>query len=78
VLEKATEAFVARVEQYANVRDVNDNYNKGKAQHDFTLRPECRALGLTDDGLGEQLRGAFLGSMALPLLRGTNQVEVRV
>lgn len=78
VLEKATEAFVARVEKYANVRDVSDNYNKGKAQYDFRLRPEGRALGLTDEGLGQQLRGAFFGSLALRLLRGTNEVEVRV
>ena len=78
VLEKATEAFVARAEQFANVRDVSDNYNKGKAQYDFKLRPEGRALGLTDEELGEQLRGAFFGSLALRLLRGTNEIEVRV
>ena len=78
VLEKAAAAFVARVEQYANVRDVSDNYRRGKAQYDFRLRPEGRALGLTDEALGEQLRGAFFGSLALRLLRGTNEVEVRV
>lgn len=78
VLEKAAKDFVARVEKFANVRDVSDNYNKGKAQYDFRLRPEGRALGLTDEGLGEQLRGAFFGSLALRLLRGTNEVEVRV
>ena len=78
VLEKATEAFVDRVEKYANVRDVNDNYNKGKSQYDFRLRPEGRAMGLTDEGLGQQLRGAFFGSLALRLLRGTNEVDVLV
>jgi multidrug efflux pump subunit AcrB len=78
VLEKAAKAFAARVEKFANVRDVSDNYNKGKAQYDFRLRPEGRALGLTDEALGEQLRGAFFGSLALRLLRGTNEVEVRV
>ncbi|QDV68631.1 putative efflux pump membrane transporter TtgB [Rosistilla carotiformis] len=78
VLEKASEAFVSRVEQYSYVRDVNHNYNRGKAQYDFHLRPEGRALGLTDESLGEQLRGAFFGSLALRLLRGTNEVEVRV
>jgi len=57
---------------------VSDNYNKGKAQYDFRLRPEGRALGLTDEELGNQLRGAFFGSLALRLLRGTNEVEVRV
>ncbi|HBE71069.1 MAG TPA: AcrB/AcrD/AcrF family protein [Planctomycetaceae bacterium] len=78
VLEKASKDFVARVEQFANVRDVSDNYNKGKKQYEFELRPEGRALGLTDEALGEQLRGAFFGSLALRLLRGTNEVEVRV
>lgn len=78
VLEKASQAFVQRVESFANTRDVSDSYNKGKAQFDFRLRPEGRALGLTDEELGEQLRGAFFGSLALRLLRGTNENEVRV
>ncbi len=33
---------------------------------------------MTDQELGEQLRGAFFGSLALRLLRGTNEIEVRV
>ncbi|MCC9656237.1 efflux RND transporter permease subunit [Rhodopirellula halodulae] len=78
VLESAASAFVERVESYANVRDVSDNYNKGKTQYDFKLRPEGRSLGLTDEDLGEQLRGAFFGSLALRLIRGTNETEVRV
>ena len=78
VLERASQALVARCEQFANVRDVNDSYNRGKVQYDFRLRPEGRALGLTDEELGEQLRGAFFGSLALRLLRGTNEIEVRV
>lgn len=78
VLEKAAATFVERVEAYNNTRDVNDNYNTGKTQYDFRLTPEGRALGLTDEELGEQLRGAFFGSLALRLLRGTNEIEVRV
>ena len=78
VLEKASQAFLSRVKSFSNTRDVSDNYNKGKVQYDFHLRPEGRALGLTDEQLGEQLRGAFFGSLALRLLRGTNEVEVRV
>ncbi len=78
VLEQAAAAFLERVEQYSNVRDVNDNYNRGKSQYDFRLLPKGRALGLTDQELGNQLRGAFFGSLALRLLRGTNEIEVRV
>lgn len=78
VLEKASRALVERCEVFSNVRDINDSYNKGKIQYNFRLRPEGRALGLTDQELGRQLRGAFFGSLALRLLRGTNEFEVRV
>lgn len=77
-LELATAEFTEQVGAFENVRDVNDNYNRGKSQYDFELRPEGRALGLTDEGLGQQLRGAFYGSQALRILRGTNEVEVLV
>ena len=78
VLEQVTQALVQRVGEYGNTRDVSDNYNKGKSQIGFTLRPEARTLGFTAREVGEQLRGAFYGSLALRLLRGTNEVEVRV
>lgn len=77
-LEAASQEFLQRMKQYENTRDVNDNYNKGKTQLDFTLLPEGRALGLTPADLGEQLRGAFYGDLALRQIRGTNEVEVRV
>ncbi|MDY7109263.1 MAG: efflux RND transporter permease subunit [Planctomycetota bacterium] len=78
VLEEAARALVEQAEQFANTRDVNDSYNKGKTQFDFRLLPEGRALGLTPADVGGQLRGAFYGSLALRLLRGTNEIEVRV
>jgi multidrug efflux pump subunit AcrB len=78
VLAKASQAFVERAEQFTNTRDVSDNYNKGKIQFDFHLLPEGRALGLTPADIGDQLRGAFYGSLALRLLRGMNEIEVRV
>jgi len=78
VLEEASKALVARAEQFTNTRDVGDNYDRGKTQLDFRLLPEGRALGLTPADIGAQLRGAFYGSLALRLLRGTNEIEVRV
>lgn len=78
VLEAASEAFVERVEQYNETRDVNDNYNRGKAQFDFRLLPEGRKLGLTPEDVGRQLRDAFYGALAMRQLRGTNEIEVRV
>jgi multidrug efflux pump subunit AcrB len=77
-LEEAALAFGEAMEGYANVRDINNSLNRGKLQYDFELLPEGRALGLTPAEVGEQLRGAFFGSLALRLLRGTNEIEVRV
>ena len=78
VLERAASALVERMEQFESTRDVNDNYEAGKSQLDFTLLPEGRALGLTPVEVGRQLRGAFFGDIALRYLRGTNEIEVRV
>lgn len=78
VLEKASRAFLVKAEAFSNTRDVNDNYNKGKLQYNLRLLPEGRALGLTPADIGGQLRGAYFGSLAIRLLRGTNEVEVRV
>ncbi|MEK6480291.1 efflux RND transporter permease subunit [Catalinimonas sp. 4WD22] len=78
VLEKASQEFVKQVEMFANTRDVNDNYNKGKLQLDFKLLPEGRNLGLTSNEVGQQIRDAFFGALAMRQLRGNNEVEVRV
>ena len=77
-LEKASAALVEQMKSFTNTADVNDNYDKGKARIDFRLRPEGRALGLTPQQVGDQLRGAFFGSLAVRQLRGGNETEVRV
>ena len=78
LLENASQAFLERVKEFENTRDVNDNYNKGKLQLDFKLLPEGRNLGLTPSQVGQQVRNAFYGALAMRQLRGTNEVEVRV
>lgn len=78
VLEKASQAFLERMKAYNNTRDVNDNYNKGKIQYDFKLLPQGRNLGLTSSEVGQQVRNAFFGALAMRQLRGTNEIEVRV
>ena len=70
--------LLQRVKEYGGAVNIRDDLDKGKTQFDFTLLPEGRALGLTPADVGRQLRGAFYGSLALRLLRGTNEIEVRV
>ncbi|MGB3778434.1 MAG: efflux RND transporter permease subunit [Tunicatimonas sp.] len=78
VLEKASKAFLEQAKAFENTRDVNDNYNKGKLQYDFKLLPEGRSLGFTSTDVGQQVRNAFFGALAIRQLRGNNEVEVRV
>lgn len=78
VLERASQAFVERVGIFSEVRDVNDNYNMGKVQLGFELLPEGRNLGLTPSDVGQQVRDAFFGALAMRQLRGINEIEVRV
>ena len=78
VLEAASARLVDELRSFTNTADVNDNYDKGKKRVDFRLLPEGRALGLTPEDVGDQLRGAFFGSLAIRQLRGNNETEVRV
>jgi multidrug efflux pump subunit AcrB len=78
VLEEASKDFLNQMKSYSATRDVNDNYNKGKAQYDFKLLPQGRNLGLTSNAVGQQVRSAFFGALAMRQLRGTNEIEVRV
>lgn len=78
VLEEASEAFVEEMQRYEETRDVNDNYNKGKSQFDLVLLPQAHNLGLTPEAVGQQVRDAFYGALAMRQLRGTNEVEIRV
>ena len=78
VLEEGTFAFVQRVGTFSEVRDINDNYNMGKVQLGFELLPEGRNLGLTPSAVGQQVRDAFYGALAMRQLRGINEIEVRV
>lgn len=77
-LEKASASLAARLEEYPIVKNIDDGYNPGKLQFEFTLREEGRALGLTAENVASQIRGAFYGSRALRQQRGRNEIDVLV
>ncbi len=78
VLESASERVKESLAQYPGVEDIADNYTKGKPELKIRLKPEARTLGITEEDLGRQLRGAFYGAEALRLQRGINEVKVMV
>ncbi|HKX56897.1 MAG TPA: efflux RND transporter permease subunit, partial [Xanthomonadales bacterium] len=78
VLEQAAQAMLKQVALFEGAINVTDNYDKGKTQFDFELLPEGRKLGLTPAEVGQQVRDAFYGALAMRQIRGTDEIEVRV
>ena len=60
------------------VRGVRDNTNYGREQLIFELSPTGTAVGLTEQGLGEQLRVAFEGDVIQIFQDQGEEIEVRV
>jgi len=78
VLRKASEDLAQKLREYPIVTDVNDGFQPGKPQFDLKMKPEGKALGLTAQMVGRQVRDAFYGARAIRQLRGRNEVDVRV
>ncbi|MFQ5441169.1 MAG: efflux RND transporter permease subunit [Thermodesulfobacteriota bacterium] len=78
VLEEAAGRLKEALAGYPGVGDIADNYTGGKRELKLRLRPEARTLGITEDGLGRQVRAAFYGAEALRFQRGRNELKVMV
>ncbi len=77
-LDLASADLVEALDEYEATSDVNTSYERGSARLDFTLNARGESLGLTPEGVGRQIRGAFQGRDATRFLRGPNEVRVRV
>jgi len=78
VLEVAAARLAEIVRTYDGVFDVDDGYTPGKEQLDLELRPEARALGLTELDLARQVRSSFFGTEAVRQQRGRDELRVYV
>ncbi len=78
VLDEAAERLKEIIATYPGTGDIADNYTLGKREVKVRLKAEARTLGITEEDLGRQLRGAFYGAEALRLQRGRNEVKVLV
>jgi multidrug efflux pump subunit AcrB len=78
VLDEAAERLKEIIATYPGTGDITDNYTLGKREVKVNLKAEARTLGVTEENLGRQLRGAFYGAEALRLQRGRNEVKVLV
>lgn len=78
VLDRASEALAQTLEDFPNVKDIDDGYTPGKRQLDYSLTEEGHSLGLTQQALARQLRNAFYGAEAVRQQRGRNEIRVKV
>lgn len=78
ILDKAGTDLAGRLELFAGVKDVDDGFQPGKTQLDFTMKPEAQSLGLTARSVANQIRHSFYGAEALRQLRGRNEVKTMV
>ncbi len=78
VLKAAASELATEVDRFDGTFDINDGFESGKEQLDLKLKPEARALGLTELELARQIRGAFFGSEAVRQQRGREELRVYV
>ena len=78
VLDRASSVLAGELNEYANLKDIDDGFSPGKQQLDFRLLPEGRSLGLTAREVARQVRSAFYGAEALRQQRGRNEIKVMV
>jgi multidrug efflux pump subunit AcrB len=78
ILEQSAQRLKDILTQYPGVSDIKDSYPEGKKELKIRLKPAARTLGITEENLGRQIRGAFYGAEALRLQRGRNEVKVMV
>jgi multidrug efflux pump subunit AcrB len=78
VLEESSREVADLIATYPGVDDVDDGFQPGKQQLDFTLKPEGKSLGLTALEVARQVRHAFYGAEVLRQQRGRNEIKIMV
>lgn len=78
VLDKASSMLAAKLEDFPNVKDIDDGYTPGKPQFNFAINERGQSLGLTAAEVGRQVRDSFQGAIALKQQRGSNEITLRV
>jgi multidrug efflux pump subunit AcrB len=77
-LEAAARDLAGRLEAFTGVYDIDSGFTGGKPQLDLELKPEARALGLTELELARQVRAAYFGAEAARQQRGRDEVRTFV
>ena len=70
VLARASGELAEAIATYPRVKDVDDGFQPGKPQLDFTVTDAGKSLGLSAAMIARQVRNSFYGAEALRQQRG--------
>jgi multidrug efflux pump subunit AcrB len=77
-LEKAAFSLSNSLKSFSMVSDVDDGFEKGKQQLDFSITPKGEALGLSSSYIARQVRNFYQGAEAVRQQRGRKEIKVKV
>lgn len=77
-LLEATEALKSALARIPGAVEIEDSFDLGKRQLEFTLTPAGYAAGLTTNDLASQVREAFYGNEVQRIQRGREELKVMV
>ena len=78
ILERAVTEMAQMLGEIEGVAEIDEGFDLGKRQLNFTLTPAGEAAGLTPGDIGTQLRQAYFGDEVQRIQRGRNEVRVYV
>jgi len=78
VLKAAAEELKQKLTGFSGASAIEDDLPYGKQELVFKLTPRGTALGFTGASIGRQVRNAFEGAIAARLVRGEEEIIVRV
>ena len=78
ILEGAATRLAEELATFNGVSDIKDGFSSGNTEIDVELTKEGRAMGLTPEDVGRQVRHAFYGAEAMRFQRGRYETKVMV
>ncbi len=78
MLLAAADDLSERLKEFNGVYQVRTDFSPGKNEMRLSLKPEARGYGLTVSDLGRQIQAGYYGSEAVRILRGTDDIRVKV
>ena len=72
------ERIADQLNSFEGLTKASARINYGQDELEFTLKPRAAELGLTQQGLAQQIRQSFFGEEAQRILRGVEDVRVMV